>query len=121
MEIAPRHRLARAGGALLLAVGLSTPLAAAADDHDPSESGHPLEVIGTILYPVGWLVDTVLLRPLHWLANHEPLSTVTGHQAGPEQDLTEDPAHEAAHEAAHDPAHGAAQEEAHEADDEAVE
>ncbi len=62
-------------GALVL-----TPLTALADDHDPRESAHPLEVIGMILYPVGWLVDTVVVRPLHWLVHHEPLATVTGHE-----------------------------------------
>ena len=95
METAPKHRPARAVGVLLLGVGLSlAPLAAAADDHDPRESAHPLEVIGTILYPIGWLVDTVVVRPLHWLAHQEPISTVTGHEASPEEDAPEAPAHD---------------------------
>ena len=99
METSPKRRTARVVGALLLAlsfaVGLAlAPLAAVADEHDPQESGHPLEVIGTILYPVGWLLDTVLLRPLHWLVNHEPVSTVTGHDALPEEAAEEAPARE---------------------------
>jgi hypothetical protein len=53
---------------------------AAADDHRSDRSGHPLKIIGTVLYPVGWLIDTVIFRPAHWLQNHEPLKTVTGHE-----------------------------------------
>jgi hypothetical protein len=53
---------------------------AAADEHRPDRSGHPLAIIGTVLYPVGWLIDTVIFRPAHWLANREPVKTVTGHE-----------------------------------------
>ncbi len=66
---------------LLLGVGVGP---AWADDHDPGSSAHPLEVIGALLYPVGWLVDTVVVRPLHWLANHEPVATLSGHRLDPE-------------------------------------
>jgi hypothetical protein len=59
---------------------LGTPIAVLADDHEPESSAHPLEVIGTLLYPVGWLVDTVVVRPLHWVAHLGPVSTVTGHE-----------------------------------------
>jgi hypothetical protein len=53
---------------------------AVADDHRSDRSGHPLKIIGTVLYPVGWLIDTVIFRPAHWLANREPVKTVTGHE-----------------------------------------
>jgi hypothetical protein len=52
---------------------------ALADDHRSDRSGHPLKLIGTVLYPVGWLIDTVIFRPAHWLQHREPVKTVTGH------------------------------------------
>ena len=81
---------ARVAGALAACALLLAPLPALADDHDPSESAHPLEVIATILYPVGWLVDTLVVRPLHWLAHQEPLSTVTGHETEDSADTEEE-------------------------------
>lgn len=63
------------------ALGLAlAPLAAAADPHESDREGHPLEVVGTILYPVGWLLDTLIVKPLHWIGNQEPVSTVVGHE-----------------------------------------
>ena len=81
MKHAATRRAARLTGALVASALLFlAPLAAGADDHDPAESAHPLEVIGTLLYPVGWFVDTVIVRPLHWLAHQEPVATITGHE-----------------------------------------
>jgi hypothetical protein len=59
---------------------LLTAAPAWADEHRPDRSGHPLAIIGTVLHPVGWLIDTVIFRPAHWLANREPVKTVTGHE-----------------------------------------
>ncbi|MEE3329531.1 MAG: hypothetical protein VX246_01575 [Myxococcota bacterium] len=65
---------------LMVAVSLlSAPLAATADDYDSEKSGHPLRVIGYILYPVGLLIDTLIFRPAHWIGSHEPFETLFGH------------------------------------------
>ena len=72
-------RKSRSGVALLLAVALLGAAPAAADPHDPQESGHPLEVIGTLLYPVGLLVDTVVFRPLHWVAGRRWVAPAVNH------------------------------------------
>lgn len=80
MEHARKRRSARIAGVFAAALLFLAPLAAGADDHDPAESGHPIEVVASLLYPVGWVVDTLVLRPLHWLANHEPIATLTGHE-----------------------------------------
>ena len=73
------HPLRRRIAAVALAVAMSTASAAAADPHDPQESGHPLEIVGTALYPVGWLVDLVVFRPLHWVAGRRWVAPVVNH------------------------------------------
>jgi hypothetical protein len=62
----------------LAALLAATP--ALADDHRSDRSGHPLKIVATVLHPVGWLIDTVIFRPAHWLQNREPVKTVTGHE-----------------------------------------
>jgi hypothetical protein len=60
--------------------------AASADDHRSDRSGHPLAIIGTVLHPIGVVLDYVIFRPAHWLAHHEPVKTLTGHEeSGPEE------------------------------------
>lgn len=55
----------------------ATPVAA--DDHRPERAGHPLKVVATILHPIGVAIDYLIFRPAHWLANREPVKTLTGH------------------------------------------
>ncbi len=81
-------RLAAARVAILAL--LFAPLGALADEHDPSTSGHPLKVVGTILYPVGWLLDTILVRPLHWFAHLGPVSTLIGHESDSTMEADDD-------------------------------
>jgi len=63
--------------ALVLA---STASAASADDHRSDRAGHPLKIIGVVLHPVGVVLDYAIFRPAHWLANREPVKTLTGHE-----------------------------------------
>jgi hypothetical protein len=51
-----------------------------ADEHRPDRTGHPLAIIGTLLHPVGVILDYVIFRPAHWLQHHEPIKTLTGHE-----------------------------------------
>lgn len=69
--------MAATGLALVLLV-LASP--AAADDYDPKYSGHPLRIVAYVLHPFGVLVDYLVLRPAHWVGNHEPFSTIFGHE-----------------------------------------
>jgi hypothetical protein len=62
-----------------LAVGL-TAAAANADEHRSDRAGHPLKIIGTLLHPVGVVLDWVIFRPAHWLQEREPVKTLTGHE-----------------------------------------
>jgi len=62
-----------------LALVLSA-VAASADDHRSDRTGHPLRILGAVLHPVGVVLDYVIFRPAHWLANREPVKTLTGHE-----------------------------------------
>ena len=65
-------------GLLAAALG-AVPPPAAADDHDPQRSGHPVRVAAYVLHPVGVVIDTLIFRPAHWLVNHEPWKSLFGH------------------------------------------
>ena len=51
-----------------------------ADDHRSERAGHPLKIIAVVLHPVGVILDYAIFRPAHWLANREPVKTLTGHE-----------------------------------------
>jgi hypothetical protein len=53
---------------------------AVADDHRSDRAGHPLKVIAAVLHPIGVVLDYAIFRPAHWLANREPVKTLTGHE-----------------------------------------
>lgn len=80
--IGPRRagRARRVLGALLAAGLLAAASPALADEYDEDASGHPLRIVAYVLHPVGVALDYLLLRPAHWLASHEPLKTVFGHE-----------------------------------------
>lgn len=70
----------RSLGAALAAVLLSAAGPAAADRYEAERAGHPLRILAYLVHPVGVAVDYLVLRPAHWLGNHEPFSTVFGHR-----------------------------------------
>lgn len=65
------------GFALALALA-ATP--ALAHDHRSDRAGHPLKIIAVVLHPIGVAIDYAILRPAHWLAEREPVKTLTGHE-----------------------------------------
>lgn len=65
---------------LCVAIACLAAVPASADDHRSDRSGHPLAIVGAVLHPVGWLIDTLIFRPAHWLAHHEPVKTIEGHE-----------------------------------------
>ncbi|MCP5058733.1 MAG: hypothetical protein GY937_18690 [bacterium] len=76
----PRHSLRT----LLCSVVVALSLVAAgspalAHDHDSTRSGHPLRIVAYVLHPVGVILDTLILKPAHWLGSIEPISTLVGH------------------------------------------
>jgi len=80
MPLVRRRRVLPSLVLVLALAGTATP--AAAHDHDPKRSGHPLRVLAYVLHPVGWLLDRAIFRPAHWLVHHEPLDEIFGHDGG---------------------------------------
>jgi hypothetical protein len=66
--------------ALFLALTLILSAATSADEHRSDRAGHPLEIIGTVLHPVGVILDYLIFRPAHWVSHQEPVKTLTGHE-----------------------------------------
>ena len=66
-----------AAGLAAVAIGFAMP--ASAGDYDPEYAGHPVRIVAYVLYPVGVLIDYLVLRPAHWLGSREPFSTIFGH------------------------------------------
>ena len=48
------------------------------DAYDSQEAGHPAKIAYYVLYPIGFIIDVLILRPAYWLGQHEPFSTVFG-------------------------------------------
>lgn len=68
--------------ALLLSVVLLSASASPslAHDHDPTMAGHPLRIAAYVLHPIGVVLDYLIFRPAHWIASHEPIQTLVGHE-----------------------------------------
>lgn len=65
---------------LSVCVAGAMPGVALADDHDSTRAGHPLRIAAYVLHPVGVVLDYLIFRPAHWLASHEPIKTLVGHE-----------------------------------------
>lgn len=77
-KIGKQTRLLMLGSVLLLGFAFATP-ADADSRYNSKRSGHPLRIIGYVLHPVGYLLDTVIARPLHWVVTRESLEPIFGH------------------------------------------
>ncbi len=64
--------------ALLASLFFAVPLHA--DEHDSKSSGHPLRIVAYVVHPVGVILDTLIMRPAHWIGSFEPLKTLFGHR-----------------------------------------
>ena len=77
-----------AGLVLLALVGLlltpaSTAMAerksyASARTYDQTEAGHPVKIAYFVLYPVGFVLNALILRPAWWLGQRQPFRSVFG-------------------------------------------
>jgi hypothetical protein len=69
---------------LLLAIALATLLvggptsARAHDAYDDSES-NPLRIAAYGIHPVGWAIEWLAMRPLHFLVSNPSLERIFGH------------------------------------------
>jgi hypothetical protein len=71
----------RAGRALATAVVMlvlvgATP--ATAEDYEDTHAGHPLRILAYVTHPIGVILDTLIFRPAHWFASHEPIKKFFG-------------------------------------------
>lgn len=53
---------------------------APADDYDSENAAHPLRIAGYVLHPVGVILETLLVRPAHWLVSFGPMRKLFGHE-----------------------------------------
>ncbi len=76
--LSKRRRCTSATLALLAILAFAPP--AAADEYDSTSSGHPLRILAYVLHPVGVLLDTLIMRPAHWIGSHQPIKSLVGHR-----------------------------------------
>ena len=63
----------------LATVLIGTPSSARAHDaYDDSES-HPLRIVAYALHPVGWALEWIAMRPLHFVVSNPRLEHIFGH------------------------------------------
>lgn len=74
-----RRRFRALAIATTLAAGLVAGSPARADEYDSRRAGHPLRIVAYAVHPIGVLLDYAILRPAHWIVQHEPFTTIFGH------------------------------------------
>ena len=68
--------------ALVAAGMLAAPATARAhDDYDDPFENHPFLLAAEAGSVCAYAADQLVFRPLHWMLNQKPVSTVTGHDA----------------------------------------
>ena len=45
-------------------------------------AGHPVKILYYVVYPAGFVLNTLILKPVWWLGEHEPFRTVFGKDVG---------------------------------------
>lgn len=66
--------------ALAVAIGLAVASPAFADRYDKHRAGFPLRIVAYVIYPIGALLDVLIMRPAHWLVSQEPFKSAMGHE-----------------------------------------
>jgi hypothetical protein len=63
----------------LVTVIVGAPSASRAHDaYDDSES-HPLRIVAYALHPVGWAIEWIAMRPMHFMVSNPRLEPIFGH------------------------------------------
>jgi len=73
-----RHRVL--AGVLAIAMIIAAASPAFADRYDKRRAGHPLRIAAYLVYPIGALIDVLVMRPAHWLISQEPFKSAVGHR-----------------------------------------
>lgn len=66
------------GLGLVAGLTLSTGVARAHDAYDDSQS-NPLRLVAYAVNPIGWSVEWLVLRPIHFVVSQPPLERIFGH------------------------------------------
>jgi hypothetical protein len=74
----PSSRKWHAAAALLVA-SLLFAAPVSADNYDQRKAGNPLRIVAYMIHPIGVAIDTLVVRPSHWLVSRQPLKTLFGH------------------------------------------
>jgi hypothetical protein len=72
--------LAAALASCVLLVAVPAP----ADEYESEMAGHPLRFAAYVVHPVGVILETLIVKPAHWLVSQGPLKKFFGHEDGRE-------------------------------------
>jgi len=64
---------------LLLLVLVSLPVRAEAHDAYDDSQSHPLRIVAYVLHPVGYALEWLAMRPIHFVVSEPKLEPVFGH------------------------------------------
>ena len=73
------RRFAVAALFALLLAGTASRAVAAPDDYDDMQS-NPLRVAAYLIYPVGYTLEWLIFRPLHYIVSRPALEPIFGHR-----------------------------------------
>ncbi|MBW2294327.1 MAG: hypothetical protein JRG89_19335 [Deltaproteobacteria bacterium] len=65
---------------MAISIGLAAASPAFADRYDKRRAGFPLRIVAYVVYPIGALLDVLIMRPAHWLGSQEPFKSAVGHE-----------------------------------------
>jgi hypothetical protein len=71
--------MAKLIGALVIALALTAVPARAHDAYDDSQA-HPLQLITYAVHPIGFALEWLVTRPIHFLVSQPKLEPVFGHE-----------------------------------------
>jgi len=65
--------------AALLVASLMSAAPVSADQYDQRRAGNPVRIVAYVIHPIGVVIDTLVVRPSHWLVSRQPLKSLFGH------------------------------------------
>ena len=71
-------RLAKTAAAVFVALSLIGTAPAVAEEYDPKKSAHPLRILAYVVHPVGFILDALIFRPLHWIGSQPYVKPLVG-------------------------------------------
>jgi hypothetical protein len=63
----------------LLVASLMIAAPVSADQYDQRKAGNPVRIVAYVIHPIGVVIDTLVVRPSHWLVSRQPLKALFGH------------------------------------------